>query len=211
MKTYPPIAVRPPRHVRVPAFVPVPLRGRGDGWTALRQAAFLGALAETGSVVAAARRVGMARETAYRLRRKAGAESFAATWDQVAGKVTGGETAPKWKVTAEERLQRALVGVLKPVMYGGRHVGAIRKPDNSALLGHLAQLDRADFGSAEPGGGSGRSQGFARPSRSTFDAGISPFVHEKLTGTPRDRPGRSRTDGPFPGYRDAGPTSGTRR
>lgn len=207
MKTYPPIVVRPPRHVRVPAFVPVPLRGRGDGWTALRQAAFLGALAETGSVVAAARRVGMARETAYRLRRKAGAESFAAAWD----KVTGGETGPKWKVTASERLQRALVGLLKPVMYGGRHVGTVQKPDNSALLAQLAQLGRAEPGSGKRGGAARRSQGFARPPRSTFDTGIALFGDEDLRGTPRDRPGRSRTDGPFPGYRDAGPTSGTRR
>lgn len=207
MKTYPPIASRPPRHVRVPAFVPVPLRDRGDGWTPLRQAAFLGALAETGSVVAAARRVGMARETAYRLRRKAGAESFAAAWN----KVTGVQTQPKWKVTAAERLQRALVGQLKPVMYGGRHVATVEKPDDSALLGQLAQLARADRGGGKAGGGGGRSQRFASPSRSTFDAGIALFGDEKLRGTPRDRPGRSRTDGPFPGYRDAGPTSGTRR
>ena len=211
MKNYPPIIARPPRHVRVPAFVPVPLRGRGDGWMPLRQAAFLGARAETGSVVAAARRVGMARETAYRLRRKAGAESFAAAWD----KVTGGNTAPKWKVTADERLQRALVGLLKPVMYGGRHVGTVQKHDNSALLGQLAQLDRADPDRCARGGGGGRSQGFARPSRSTYDAGIALFEPEdgpgNLTGTPRDKPGRSRTGGPSPACRDAGPTSGTRR
>jgi hypothetical protein len=207
MKTYPPIIARPARHVRVPAFSPVPLRGRGDGWTALRQAAFLGALAETGSVVAAARKVGMARETAYRLRGRAGAESFAAAWD----KVTGAETASGRKVTSSDRLQRSLWGLLKPVMYGGRHVGTICKPDNSALLGHLAQIDRALAETGEGDGGARKSQSFTPPRRSTFDAGIALFSSKNLTGRLPDRPGRSRTGEPFQGCTDAGRTSGTRR
>lgn len=66
---------------RVPAFTPVPLRYRADGWTPQRQADFLGQLCETWSVVEAARRVGLTRESAYRLRDKPGAESFAAAWD----------------------------------------------------------------------------------------------------------------------------------
>jgi hypothetical protein len=158
MKSYPPVV--PPRHVRVPAFVPVPTRARADGWTAMRQAAFLGALAETGSVRAAARRVGMARETAYRLRRRLGAESFAAAWDAVLGRLA----EARRKVTPEELARRALHGLLKQHMYGGRHVGTGRKPDNSAHLSYLAQLDRA--GRAD-GGGGGRSQGFAARSASS--------------------------------------------
>ena len=43
----------------MPAFAPVRSRARRDGWHPLRQAEFVGALAETGSVSAAARRVGM--------------------------------------------------------------------------------------------------------------------------------------------------------
>ena len=70
----------PPRR-RVPKFTPVPLRYRRDGWTPGRQADFLGRLCETWSVAAAARHVGMTRESAYRLREKPGAESFAAAWD----------------------------------------------------------------------------------------------------------------------------------
>src|SRR5687768_738078 len=66
---------------RLPAFHPVPIRTRSDGWTPVRQAEFIGMLAETGSVSAAAEFVGMARETAYRLRRKPGAEEFAHAWD----------------------------------------------------------------------------------------------------------------------------------
>ncbi len=65
----------------VPAFTPVPLRIRQDGWTPDRQRAFLAHLRLTGSVEAAARAVGMRRETAYRLRRRPGGESFAAAWD----------------------------------------------------------------------------------------------------------------------------------
>lgn len=139
MKHWPPNKPRRPDHRRVPAFVPVPLRTRADGWTPERQAAFLGALAETRSVTKAARKVRMARETAYRLRKLPGAESFAAAWDAILGRRTGARR----KVTSEERARRALEGLLKPVMYRGRHVGTVEKADNSALLGHLAQLDRA--------------------------------------------------------------------
>ena len=122
------------------------MRTRADGWTPERQAAFLGALAETGSVVAAARRVGMARETAYRLRRKPDAGSFAAAWDRIVGsqgdRSAQGDRSRKRKVTAGERPQRALFGLLKVRMYRGRHVATERKADNSALLAYLAQLDR---------------------------------------------------------------------
>ena len=150
MKRYPPR--KPARHVRVPAFVPVPTRARADGWTPARQAAFLGALALTRSVSAAARRVAMARETAYRLRRRKGAESFAAAWDAALGRAAGA----KRKVTPEERARRAIEGLLKPHVWRGKHVATVRKADNSALLSHLAQLDRHER-TARRGGG--RSQG----------------------------------------------------
>jgi hypothetical protein len=151
MKRYPRTKPRRPVHRRVPAFVPVPLRAREDGWTPARQAKFLGALAETRSVLSAARKVGMARETAYRLRRRIGAESFAAAWDAALGRVT----QVRRKVTPEERVARALYGLVKPVMYGGRHVATVEKADNSALLAHLARIDRAERDAG------GRSQGFA--------------------------------------------------
>lgn len=159
MKRWPSKKHRRPDHRRVPAFVPVPLRTRADGWTPARQAAFLGALAETRSVTAAARKVRMARETAYRLRKLPGAESFAAAWDAVLGR----ETPGRRKVTHEERARRALEGLLKPVMYRGKHIATVQKADNSALLGHLAQLDRAAR-NAEPQ--RGRSQRFTARSPS---------------------------------------------
>ncbi|GAB5348881.1 hypothetical protein [Alteriqipengyuania sp. 357] len=51
-------------------FRPVPLRARRDGWSPWRQCAFLAQLYFTGSVAAAARRVGMSRASAYRLRER---------------------------------------------------------------------------------------------------------------------------------------------
>ena len=129
-----------------------------DGWRALRQAAFLVALARTGSVSQAAREVGMARETAYRLRSRAGAESFAAAWDRVLGRKTGqGRNGQGGKVTAEERARRALEGLIKPMSYGGVFTGIAPKTDNCALLGHLAQLERRPAARAAA---SERSQGF---------------------------------------------------
>ena len=126
---------RKPRHIRVPAFLPVPLRARADGWTPLRQAQFLVALARTRSVRKAASAAGMTRETAYRLRGKPGAESFAAAWDTVLG------FAAKRKVTPEERMRRAFDELVRPLVRGGQCVGLARKADNSALLALLAQLD----------------------------------------------------------------------
>ena len=164
MMTYLPRAPVRPRHIRVPAFSPVPVRYRADGWAPERQAAFLGYLAETGSVGEAARKVGMARETAYRLRRKAGAESFAAAWDAITGAANAGMTRDRRKVTPDERARRALTGLLKPRMYRGRYVGIERKTDNSALLGYVGQLARAGDEAFCP---EQRSQGFATRSVST--------------------------------------------
>ena len=125
-----------PRAPRIPPFFPVPLRGRHDGWTPELQARFIGYLAETGSVCAAAERVGMSRNGAYRLRRKPFAESFAAAWDAALG-------APIRKVATPGSVFLSIEGPISPVFFRGRCVGTRRKPSNSALLRHLAQLDRA--------------------------------------------------------------------
>ena len=138
-------AIRPRRISRIPAFAPVPVRARRDGWTPLRQAAFLGYLAETRCVKRAAETVGMSRESAYRLRRKAGAEGFCAAWDAIAGAAEAGRGAPERptrKVTHAMRAHRIAQGMLRPVLRGGRYIGTERKADNSALRGALAQADR---------------------------------------------------------------------
>ena len=128
----------PPPRRKVPAFVPVPLRARCDGWTPLRQAEFLGYLAETRSVAEAARRVNMARETAYRLRRLPGAESFHRAWDAAMGRGEGG-LLPARKVTGYELYHRAFHGMIRPVMRGGKFSEIEAKADSSALLRLVAQ------------------------------------------------------------------------
>lgn len=128
--------VRPRRRLpRVPAFYPVPLRPMRNGWTPEKQAHFLGWLAETGSVSIACARVGMSRNTAYKLRRKPGAESFAAAWDAALG-------APVRKVTITDLPYLAYHGLIRPCFRAGKYVGFRQKPDNSALLRLLARFDR---------------------------------------------------------------------
>ena len=62
-------------------WVPVLRKPRADGWSPQRQQAFIGALADSGSVMTAARQVGMSASTAYRLRRSPDGAAFAAAWD----------------------------------------------------------------------------------------------------------------------------------
>lgn len=61
----------------LPAFTPVPLRARSDGWTPERQLHYVAALAGGARMAAAARAVGMTEQSASRLRTRPGAESFA--------------------------------------------------------------------------------------------------------------------------------------
>ena len=145
------------RRRRPSFFHPVPLRRRVDGWSEERQCAFLAQLYITGSVSAAARAVGMARHSAYRLRACAGADSFAAAWDRVltppgSGRVQRPQT--DWrKVTGEALLWRMESGLVQPVVFRGQMVGIRRKADNSALL----RLLRRSNSVARRFGGSGRT------------------------------------------------------
>lgn len=125
---------------RVPPFTPVPLRPRPNGWTPYKQAEFLGLLAETRCVKAAALRVGMSRESAYRLRRKPGAEEFAAVWDVILGASLGLEKISLAKVTLETLLRRVDLDRYRPILRAGRYVGVIRKPDNAALVAAVKRL-----------------------------------------------------------------------
>jgi len=69
------------------AFTPVPLRHRADGWPPELQLCFIVALSRGLAPGEAARSVGKNRQNAYALRKRPGAESFAAAWDYVVARV----------------------------------------------------------------------------------------------------------------------------
>ena len=72
----------PMPHEPLPAFAPVPRQCiRHDGWTPERQRGFIEALADTGSVKAAAHRVNMTPEGAYLLRRHPEGHEFRTAWE----------------------------------------------------------------------------------------------------------------------------------
>lgn len=121
-----------------PAFTPVPVRARKDGWFPERQRVFIARLAATRCVHRAAEAVGMSRESAYRLRARPGAESFAAAWDKIMALRVGMGSAPSlvW--------HRAFYGSIKPIVRDGRVVGELHRPDNRALLTIMHRLDQAD-------------------------------------------------------------------
>lgn len=129
------------RRRRPSFFRPVALRTRVDGWTETRQCEFLAQLYVTGSVIAAARATGMTPMSAYRLRARAGAESFAWAWDRIiAPPGSGHVSAPVEdlrKVTICELVRRVEADWVRPVVYRGRMVGVQRKPENSALFALL--------------------------------------------------------------------------
>ncbi len=138
---------------RVLAFRAVPIRARSDGWTPLRQAQFMGHLAQTRCVRAAALAVGMSRETAYRLRAREGAESFCAAWDGALGghrvqavpKPAGSLTDDLAKVTLEELMRRFESGVWQVIMRRGKFHDLRWKPCNSAFFtaaSRVGMLDR---------------------------------------------------------------------
>lgn len=116
------------------AFTPVPVRARHDGWTAERQKWFILRLALGGCVSVAAKGVGMTRKSAYQLRDRPGAESFAAAWERAQG---WGQDR-----TVDVALERALLGERVPIVRNGRVVGEVHRHDNRLAMAVLNALDR---------------------------------------------------------------------
>ncbi|WP_121116507.1 hypothetical protein [Croceibacterium ferulae] len=133
-----------PRHkpwapyLKLPAFLPVPLRTRKDGWSPARQARFIALLAETACVRKAAQLLGLTRESAYRLRKHPGAGSFRAAWETA----IRGKQQPRWKFTQAEAYQLALAGPFHIALHRGCARTIWRKPDDSRLLSAINRLDR---------------------------------------------------------------------
>lgn len=119
------------RSVAIPRFTPVRFnRRRRDGWSPKRQRLFITALARTGCVADAARIAGMGMTSAYTLRRRAGAESFAAAWDKALHDAR--------RRALEIAMQAAFAGTLTPLRYRGNFTGTmVRKDDLRAALAAL--------------------------------------------------------------------------
>jgi hypothetical protein len=128
-----------PSPVAAPSFTPVPGRTRRDGWTAERQQAFIAALARTGGVGRAAAAAGMSRESAYRLRRREGAESFAAAWDSILAARPRGTSSPAlaWHRLVKKAGGRGAV-VREPMIPAEREalgLAALRLAESDRLRG----------------------------------------------------------------------------
>lgn len=115
----------------IPEFAPVPLkRSRRDGWTPERQRGFIVTLANTGCVAAAARSAGMGVTSAYALRRRAGAATFAAAWDTALHDAR--------RRSLEVAMRTVFAGAIVPQTYRGNFTGTlIRKDDIHATLAAL--------------------------------------------------------------------------
>lgn len=110
----------------LPAFTAVPRHyNRHDGWTEERQRGFIEALAETGSVKAAAHAVNMTPESAYQLRRHAQAAEFRRAWEAA--------LALGVQRLEDTAMERALHGQQVPVYSYGKLIGT-RTVYNDRLL-----------------------------------------------------------------------------
>jgi hypothetical protein len=114
-----------PKQPLIP-FTPVPLRHRNDGWTVEKQYAFIEALAETGIVEEACRRVGMSRTSADNLRRRPEGVHFRRAW----------EAAIDYSLyrIEEDAFTRSRRGVARPIFYKGEQVGEWRHYDERLTM-----------------------------------------------------------------------------
>lgn len=129
----------------LPDFTPVPKKYyRHDGWTPERQHGFIKALAECGSVVEAARHVGMSFGTAYTLRNETGAEEFSSAWDAAIAKATNR--------IHDVLVDHAVNGAAEPIMYGGEQVGEFRRYNYRMMMWLLRHHQPEKFSGGANGG-----------------------------------------------------------
>ena len=115
---------------------PVPRRPRADGWTPEVQARFIEALADTGMVQAACEAVDMSVQSAYRLRRAPGGESFAHAWTVALDHAAG--------VLADLAFSRAIQGVDEPIYdRDGARIG-VKTRYNDRMVMFLLRAYRPD-------------------------------------------------------------------
>ncbi len=133
-------------------FAPVPVRARRDGWTVERQCAFIEALAATGVVADACRRVGMSRTSADNLRRRPCGVHFRRAWQAAVDYAL--------HLVEEGAHRRARDGVARPIFRNGEQVGEWRhhderltmfllrnyRPERYGRIRQLAEPQRDEFG-----------------------------------------------------------------
>ena len=122
----------------VPDFDPVPLRYRRDGWTPDRQVGFIRALAESGCVAEACRRLGLSAESAYELARRPDAQSFRIAWDIAMDNAV--------RRVGDGAFSRAINGTEIPHFYKGELVGTHRRYDERLTMFILRTRDPDRFG-----------------------------------------------------------------
>jgi len=146
------------------------------GWTRERMTRFLDHLAEKGNVRAACGRVGLSRETAYRLRRRD--PLFARGWAAAMVKAHD--------VTTEVLADRAIDGVEEPIYHRGELVGTRRRYDSRLLLAHIARLDKVLEDEAALADAArfdellARIAGAELPEAMDSDDGVLPLERERL-------------------------------
>ncbi|TMM46730.1 hypothetical protein [Qipengyuania marisflavi] len=105
---------------------------RHDGWSPDKQAGFLRQLSATHSVTAAAKSVGMSRQSAYRLRSRLKGKAFDLAWEVA--------FHHSYDLLAHTALERALNGVEIPVFFQGEQVGSYRKFDERLTVALLHKM-----------------------------------------------------------------------
>ena len=108
-------------------WVPVLRKPRVDGWSPQRQRAFIGYLADCGSVRTAAERVGKSMSSAYQLRRSSGGGAFAAAWDSAIQQAA--------HVLVDEAFERAINGSDEPIFdRDGRRIGRKHRQSDALMM-----------------------------------------------------------------------------
>ena len=118
------------RSPRLTAYTP-PDTDPADRWTKARMAEFLRVLAAEQSVAAAARAVGMSRQSAYKLRNRLKGEPFDIAWEAA--------FQHGYDALHQAALERVLHGVEVPIYHKGEQVGTRRHFDERLTTFLLAR------------------------------------------------------------------------
>ena len=124
-------------------FTPVARQSkRWTGITATKQRLFIARLAATGAVSMAAKAIGHSTSALYQLRKRAGAESFAAAWDRA---VEAGA-----RRVADLLMEYAIYGVPETISKRGQVILERRRPNIRAMQHIAASRFPENFGSIDP-------------------------------------------------------------